>query len=215
MHPHPPLLHPEVPAAIHRLGRVHAGEHRVGRVVGGGLQPAADGEGLVELEAAHRGKRSRPAGEQSRLAVVAILPGERCRQRHVLLLSGEVGDRLGSLAFGKRQLQQGRVLREPAADAFGSSCLDPRFKGGPGFLLSRGDRGDRSGQLILEGREPRQVVSQRHRQDRRRVFDVAVHRVLRGVIEEGRERVEIFLRERVELVVVADRAARRQAQPDR
>ena len=37
---------------------------------------------------------------------------------------------------------------------------------------------------------------------------------LRGVVEEGGQLVKLALRERIELVVVADRAAGRQAQPD-
>ena len=51
-------------------------------------------------------------------------------------------------------------------------------------------------------------------QDRRRVGNVAVHHVLRRVPEEGGQRVELALRDRVELVVVAGRAANRQAEVD-
>ena len=55
------------------------------------------------------------------------------------------------------------------------------------------------------------VVVARHDEGRRRVGDVAVHHVLRRVPEERRERVELTLADRVELVVVAGRAADGQA----
>ena len=47
-----------------------------------------------------------------------------------------------------------------------------------------------------------------------RIFNVAVHRALRGVIEERREFVEFFLRQRVKLMIVTDRAATRHSHPD-
>ena len=46
-------------------------------------------------------------------------------------------------------------------------------------------------------------------------MDVAIHRGLRRVVEERGKLVELLLRERIELVVVADGAAGRQPHPDR
>ena len=51
--------------------------------------------------------------------------------------------------------------------------------------------------------------------DRRRVGNVAVHRLLRRIAEKGRELVELFLRDRVELVIVTRGAAHREPQPHR
>ena len=56
------------------------------------------------------------------------------------------------------------------------------------------------------------VLVPRHHQGRRRVRDVAVHHVLRGVPEERRQRVELSGADGVELVVVAGRAADGQPQ---
>ena len=59
------------------------------------------------------------------------------------------------------------------------------------------------------------ILDARHDDERRSVGNVAVHHVLGGVAEERRERVEVALRDRVELVVVAGRAADGQAEEDR
>ena len=77
--------------------------------------------------------------------------------------------------------------------------------------ISRMSSFSRSGERI----PPRPVLLGRDNHDRRRVRDVAVHGVLRGVAEERCQRVEIRLLDGVELVVVAGRAAGGQAQPDR
>ena len=55
----------------------------------------------------------------------------------------------------------------------------------------------------------------RHQQNGRRVRDVPVHHLLRRIAEEGAQRVKILLRDRVELVIVARRAAHRHTEPDR
>ena len=58
------------------------------------------------------------------------------------------------------------------------------------------------------------VFRLRHRQNRRRVVHVPVHRRLGGVIEESGEFVKLLLREWIKLVIVADRAAGGQSHPD-
>ena len=57
------------------------------------------------------------------------------------------------------------------------------------------------------------VARVRHLNDRRRVGDVPVHRGLRRVVEERGHTVKFALRDRVELVVVADGATGGQAHP--
>ena len=214
VHRHPPLLDPEIPAAIHRSGCVHAGDDCVGRVVGGRLEPAADGEGLVKLKVTGFGKRRGGAIESSGLAARPILPGERWLKRHVLPCAGDLGDGVRSLTFGERQVKEWCVLREPGSNALRRGFTDPGLKGGPRVVLATVDSGLGSGEFVLKSHKPRAVLSEWDRQDRRRVFDVAIHRVLRGVIEEGGELVKLLFGERVELVVVADSAAGRQPHPD-
>ena len=53
-----------------------------------------------------------------------------------------------------------------------------------------------------------------HHQDRRRVGDIAVHDVLRGVPEKRRHRVKLALLNRIELVVVAGGATDRETEKD-
>ena len=68
--------------------------------------------------------------------------------------------------------------------------------------------------LLLQRFPPRPVLSPRHHHDRRRIRLVIVHRVLGRVPEERRQRIEVLLRQRVKLVVVARRAANRQPHED-
>ena len=102
-----------------------------------------------------------------------------------------------------RRARWPRLMRATSRSRAGPRCGDRR-----GSCLAVGDLG-------VE-RAPARAVLGRfgNEDDRRRVLDVAVHRALRRVIEEGRHLVELALRERVELVVVAHRAAGRQAEPD-
>ena len=58
------------------------------------------------------------------------------------------------------------------------------------------------------------ILRPRNDENRRRIGDIVVHHVLRGVAEERPQRVEIFLGDRVELVIVTGRAAHRHAKPD-
>ena len=103
------------------------------------------------------------------------------------------------------------VVRDVVAEVFGVRRGEPLVELGAAPRGLRGARPAlRAGELAAAARPsaagPRRL---RHDDDRRRVLDVAVHRRLRRVVEERRQRVELALRERVELVVVADRAAGR------
>ena len=53
------------------------------------------------------------------------------------------------------------------------------------------------------------VLFHRHRNDRRSVLDVPIHRVLRRVVEERSHLIEIPLTDRIELVIVTHRTSHR------
>ena len=53
------------------------------------------------------------------------------------------------------------------------------------------------------------VLFHRHRNDRRRVLDVPIHRVLRRVVKERSHLIEIPLPDRIELVIVTYRTSHR------
>ena len=94
--------------------------------------------------------------------------------------------------------------------ARGATVRRPRRRMSPASLHLSPDRREARVLLFPGGA----VGGARHQQDRRRVGDVAVHHLLRRVAEEGAERVEVLLRDRVELVIVASGAAHGQAEPD-
>ena len=148
------------------------------------LDPSAVGERLVLLQVARPGELRRDA-----LRFGAVPRGERLVGRQAL-----GGDRGGE--------RRGRGVREPGVILAASGDL-AGLDGGLGG-------GDLGGQGVPSGA----VVGVGDEDDRGRVLDVAVHRGLRRVVEEGRELVELLLAERVELVVVADRAPGGQAEPD-
>ena len=68
--------------------------------------------------------------------------------------------------------------------------------------------------LLPQGVPELAILLLRHDQDGRRIGDVAVHHVLRGVAEERRHRVELALPDRVELVIVAGGAAHGEPEKD-
>ena len=110
------------------------------------------------------------------------------------------GDRGG----GERALQAAILaLCEPLL-----KCLAWLLAGGQQFGPSRPQG---IAQLVVVGA----VLCGGHDDERRRVRDVAVHDVLGRVAEERRHGIEVALRDRVELVVVAGRAANGQAEEDR
>ena len=139
------------------------------------------------------------------------------------LLGVGPGTLLERVAFGLFELERlGEVGRERVFGVFqrlrlgfGLALAEPLLEGrGGGFacLFHLRPDGGKAGVLLFPGGA---IGGARHQQDGRRVGDVAVHDFLRGVAEEGAERVEILLRDRVELVVVAGGAAHRHAEPDR
>ena len=213
MHAHPAALHPDIPALI-GLGVVHAGDDGIGAVVGRRPQPERHAKRLVVLEVAGAGDlRSSAVEQRRRCAIRSWLPGRRGREWQVALLADELHEGTRPLPFGERQIDERRVLRERLGHDRHVGLPDPGLELGLGVFLSRIDRGLGDGNLLLEHAKAGPVSRLGHRQDRRCVVDVAVHHVLRGVIEEGRELVELLLRERIKLVVVAHGAAGSEAEP--
>ena len=111
-------------------------------------------------------------------------------------------------------MHQRGVLRQSGRNALGSRRLDPGLEVGPGRFFPLRDGLSGSGQFLLKLPEPRPIGYQRHWQNRRRVVNVAVLGPLGGVVEEGREFIELALREWVKLMVVTDRAASGQPHED-
>ena len=112
------------------------------------------------------------------------------------------------------------MRREPAA----RSPVRLRRAGQPGLphrLLPRNPGFHRlpamlrSGQLVLESREPFLLPGQRRSDQRVLVAEVPDHALFGHVVEVREELVVLLLRKGVELVVVAAGASERQAQPDR
>ena len=214
MHRDPAVFHPHVPAAV-LLRLVHAGYHGAARAAAGWPQPEGDAERLVAFEVAATRQLGRPAVQHDRgRSARPCLPCRGCGEREVGLLAEEGCVRRRSRAFGKGQVHQRRLPGEHRGDRIGREGLHPRIELGSGGLRARLDGGFRGRDLAFERREPQPVLGRRHREDRRRVPDVAVHRLLRRVVEEGGEFVELALRQRIELVVVADGTAGRQPHPD-
>ena len=69
--------------------------------------------------------------------------------------------------------------------------------------------------LLIEFRQARRLLRQRRANHRRRVFAVAVHLVAVEAVEIGEQRIEVSLRQRVVLVIVAASAADGQPQHHR
>ena len=103
---------------------------------------------------------------------------------------------------GQRGVQSLEVARGEPAVEFAASRLAT-------FIASP----DRVRQFPLQSLPAGLVGGQRHRHDGRRVLGVPIHRPLRCVVEKGGQFVELFLGERIELVIVAYRATGRQAEP--
>jgi len=70
-------------------------------------------------------------------------------------------------------------------------------------------------ELIVELLQLRLLIRERGCEIRRRVADAAELSVLGHIIEVGKQLIELFLRERVEPVIVAARATQRQTQKHR
>ena len=124
----------------------------------------------------------------------------------------------GEIVLGVRRWRRRRSAPARTADVLGFDrselpfpcdllCVEFRPIGGE-LRLGGGD-------LSVEFRQPRRLLRQRRANHRRRVFAVAVHLVAVEAVEVGEQRVEVALRQRVVLVIVAARAADRQAQHHR
>ena len=214
VHRDPAVFHPDVPAAVF-LRLVHAGDHRTARATARWPQPEGDAERLVAFEVAATRQLGRPAVQHDRgRSARPCLPCRGCGEREVGLLAEEGCVRRRSRALGKGQVHQRRLPGEHRGDRIRREGLHPRIELGAGGLLAHLNGGFRGRDLAFERREAGPVFGVGYGEDRRRVPDVAVHRLLRGVVEEGGEFVELALRERIELVIVADGAARRQSHPD-
>ena len=215
VHAEAPALDPRIPAAV-GVGDVHPGDDGVGGVIGRRADPEGEAEALILLEVAEARQLGRLAIEEEPLgAGRAGLPGRLGGERKVAVGAGDLHLRDAPLPFGETELRCGRVLGEERADGVGSRGGDPGIELRPGRALPGLDGGAGGGELLLELREAGEIIRLRHRHDRRRVVDVAIHRRLGRVIEERRQLVELLLRERIELVVVADGAASRQPHPHR
>ena len=112
-----------------------------------------------------------------------------------------------AFALVERNVQLKIGSRSAAIIRHGGLIRKPPIEIGAGHLGASAD-------ALPSGRgESRQVVKAslvvgpRHGHDRRRVLHVAVHRLLRRVVEKRRERIELALRQRIELVIVTHSAA--------
>ena len=215
VHPDPPTVDGDVPAPV-CIRDIHPGDHRVARIVGGRADPERRTEALVMFEiAAGREFPGLAIEEQGGRAARARLPSGRGRERQIALLAGNLHAGRAAGPLEQWQVDHRRVLWKRPGHDLGRDLLHPglelrlcRLPAGSDDLLRRRDG-------LLQFGEPRPVLRLRHRKDRRGVVHVAVHRRLGRVVEKGGEFVKLLLRERIELVVVADGAACRQSHPDR
>ena len=199
------------PAAgvIVRVGLAHHGKgpHHLGLVV-----PQGDGKGRVGVEFQAGQPRPRFLPEPQRALVPCGPLAHLCSLTEDDLLSFSLDLRGGLAAqpepqqlrrcFQRRLQRAVPVGRQPFCefpiDGSGAA-LDPffHFSGFPAKPVPAV-----------------QVLSLRNHQHRRRIGDVAVHHVLGGVPEEGRQGVEIPLGDGIELVVVAGGASHGEAEKD-
>src|SRR5258708_7627950 len=156
------------------------------------VHPGGDGEWLVGIELLGRGQIQRGLGGELQ---------RRCRR---------IGSFARSYAFYCRRV--GRCDREPFRRGV-QRTLELRLRREPGgewfaggvTMLARAipGVGNLGPQRLPAGR----IFFGWQDDDRRRVGNVAVHRLLRRIAEKGRELVELFLRDRIELVIVTGGAA--------
>ncbi len=183
-----PTLNPEVPTAVVVL-IVHAGDDRPGLPAPAQPDPGTEGEGVGAFE----------------IARIDTLEG---RPRRIVCLAG-VQQVRGARPQGEPQLLDGNQRRQ----RFTGLGSQPLREIGPGGRRSCRDAALNLAQLEFELRPAVAIPGLRHEDDRGRVLDVPVEGVLGGVVEEGRQLVELTLGERVKLVIVAHGAVRGEAEP--
>ena len=100
------------------------------------------------------------------------------------------------------------------AELLWSDNAGPRFSILSGITAALGQCGVGIGDELWQFSEALLVLRIRQVDNRLRVLHITIHGTLRGVSEVGGHRIEVLLRDRVKLVVVAGGAVRREAQPD-
>ena len=209
------VLHPKVPAAV-VVAVVHAGHDRAKAHRARQLDPGAVGELLLAIEIARVGdfERHLGLGGESFIGDFTGIPSGIGSQGHNARHRAHQYCHIAPFAFTQRG-----VKAKPLLGRFGGNRVfgrpgEPLVEAGPRGLLLRGN-------LLLGVRDaaferiPKLAVvgRARHEDHRRRVLHVAIQGRLRRVVEERRQAIKLLLRQRIELVIMADRTAGRQAHP--
>ena len=214
MNRRPAVFEEQIPAAIFCVPVRHAREQRAGFVLRH-AHPCRVAERVRALEIARVRERRRllPADGVSLRRDRAGLPvrvhPERGRPVRAVQFILELLPRAFVQRRGKNQLLRRHPalelrevrLREPVREitARGIFPFDNIFFGG--------------GKLVPKPLPAQVVLRFRNYHHRRRGLDVAVHRLLRGVVEKCGQRIKILLRDGVVFVIVAHRATGGQPQP--
>ena len=212
LHAEIPALHKQLPA-LRPLAIIHARHDRALIEIRRHIHPRADGERLVALEVREIPEvKMRAVCERRRASEFpAVAPFDRPAgfERH--LRRPALTAHLHARALRERQ----HHLQRLGADVHlrGLRRRDPRCK-----ILRRLAAPLRQRRVCLRDgprqfRVPFFIRRRRQVKHRLRVLHIAVARGLRGVPKVRRHRVKIFLRDRIEFVVVARRAIRREPEP--
>ena len=114
----------------------------------------------------------------------------------------------------ERVVSQELVTQDPIDLRGCAQGLFPSRLGGGHFTLEARERLARLTELTIELGDPSLLLRRGSRDKRRRVYVLEALPALGDVVEEREDLVELQLRDRIELVVVAARAPQRQAEPD-
>ena len=170
------------------------------------INPHRDGERRVAVQIQRRQLDPRPGVEADRgMPVGAVLDHRAGRDDDRVPLARVDGGGAGGVVERQRQ-QLGRRL-ERRLDLAVPAAGQPLDEVGVDRRHALGERDVERRRLAAQPMPELAVGVVGDHQDRGRVRDVAVHDVLGGVAEERRQRVELALGDRIELVVVAGGAA--------
>ena len=215
MHADAVVLNPEIPAAV-PVRLVHASDDGSIRAGLREVHPGGNRERLRAIEVAHVLEFDRVAGADRECLLLLLAfhgPIVSFVELHEAILAVHLERRAVAGALVERCMEHEPGGGQAILEVLGLGRLQPLLVIDLGGQFTRLQLCLGGGEFLRQRFEPRAVLAFRHGNDRRRVLHVPVHCRLRGVVEERGHAVEIALRDRIELVVVADRTTRREPHP--